>query len=222
MSTFRNKRPVISIDGTAGSGKGTLAKKLSKSISFDHLDTGLLYRYLSHLKLQKKLESFETQDLLKLSINISTIKRLNLRTELIGKESSIISGLKSVRSFLLIFQRSFADNPPSGEGSVIDGRDIGSVVVPNAEVKFFIDANLKLRAKRRLEEIKNLKNKTAASFKTILSQMRDRDNRDRKRSESPLIISKGSILIDTSQLTPDQVLKTALVHVKKILDNKTN
>lgn len=222
MSSFRNKRPVISIDGTAGSGKGTLAKKLSKSISFDHLDTGLLYRYLAHLKLQKKLFSLETHDLLKLSINYSTIKRLNLRTEMIGKESSIISSVKSVRSFLLIFQRSFADDPPSGEGSVIDGRDIGSVVIPNAEVKFFIDANLKLRAKRRLNEIKDLKHKTTDSLKTILSLMRDRDNRDRKRSESPLIIPRGSILIDTSELTPDQVLKKALMHVKKILDNKTN
>ena len=148
---FKNLKPVIAIDGTAGSGKGTLARKIARILNFDHLDTGKLYRYLAHLELK---ENKKILDIIKYQkkIDFSEINKLNLRTEEISNSASIIAKKKEVRDFLTEFQRNFSCFPPSGNGSVIDGRDIGSVIIPNAEVKFYVDANLEVRSKRRLKE----------------------------------------------------------------------
>ena len=143
---FQNKKPVIAIDGTAGSGKGTLAKKIAKVLNFDHLDTGLLYRILAYefLKLNKDLKMLKEINInLNIFLDKKKIKLMNLRSEEITKISSEIAKLKFVRQKLISLQRKFANNPPSGIGSVIDGRDITSVITPNAEIKFYIDADVK-------------------------------------------------------------------------------
>ena len=137
---FQNKKPVIAIDGTAGSGKGTLAKKIAKVLNFDHLDTGLLYRILAYefLKLNKDLKMLKEVNInLNIFIDKKKIKLMNLRSEEITKISSEIAKLKFVRQKLISLQRKFANNPPSGIGSVIDGRDITSIITPNAEIKFY-------------------------------------------------------------------------------------
>ena len=214
---FKNLKPVIAIDGTACSGKGTLAKKIAKALNFDHLDSGKLYRYLAYLELK---ENKKVKDILKQrdKINFSEINSLDLRTEEISNNASVLAKEKNVRNFLTKVQRNFACFPPKKNGSVIDGRDIGSIIIPNAEVKFYIDASSEVRAQRRLKEIK-LKNKTdILSYDEIYKQIITRDLRDKNRRESPLKKTKNSMLIDTSFLSPEEVLDTALIKITSILD----
>ena len=214
---FQNKKPVIAIDGTAGSGKGTLAKKIAKVLNFDHLDTGLLYRILAYefLKLNKDLKMLKEVNInLNIFIDKKKIKLMNLRSEEITKISSEIAKLKFVRQKLISLQRKFANNPPSGIGSVIDGRDISSVITPNAEVKFYIDADVKIRAERRLSQL----DLPGSCYDEILKDIIKRDFQDKRRKISPLIKTTDSQLIDTSKISESEVLIKAIEHIKKKTD----
>ena len=214
---FQNKKPVIAIDGTAGSGKGTLAKKIAKVLNFDHLDTGLLYRILAYefLKLNKNLEILREINIdLNILLDKKKIKLMNLRSEEITKISSEIAKLKFVRQKLISLQRKFANNPPSGIGSVIDGRDISSVITPNAEVKFYIDADVKIRAERRLSQL----DLPGSCYNEILKDLIKRDFQDKRRKISPLIKTTDSQLIDTSKISESEVLIKAIEHIKKKTD----
>lgn len=217
MTSFQNKRPVIAIDGTASSGKGTLAKKLSKSTGFDHLDSGLLYRVYAYefLKRRKDLSKVENVTIdfsMFNSLDKLTIK--NLRSEEVSKAASLIAKNTHVRKSLINIQRKIADHPKGGKGSVIDGRDITSVIIPKAEIKFYVDANIKVRAKRRQDQLK-MPNE---NFQEILVEMKKRDENDKKRKNSPLIKTKDSFFIDTSHISEDEVFKIALREVKKKID----
>ena len=214
---FQNKKPVIAIDGTAGSGKGTLAKKIAKVLNFDHLDTGLLYRILAYefLKLNKDLKMLKEVNInLNIFIDKKKIKLMNLRSEEITKISSEIAKLKFVRQKLISLQRKFANKPPSGIGSVIDGRDISSVITPNAEVKFYIDADVKIRAERRLSQL----DLPGSCYNEILKDLIKRDFQDKRRKISPLIKTTDSQLIDTSKISESEVLIKAIEHIKKKTD----
>ena len=214
---FQNKKPVIAIDGTAGSGKGTLAKKIAKVLNFDHLDTGLLYRILAYefLKLNKDLKMLKEVNInLNIFIDKKKIKLMNLRSEEITKISSEIAKLKFVRQKLISLQRKFANNPPSGIGSVIDGRDITSVITPNAEVKFYIDADVKIRAERRLSQL----DLPGSCYNEILKDLIKRDFQDKRRKISPLIKTTDSQFIDTSKINESEVLIKAIEHIKKKTD----
>ena len=217
MSIFKNKKPVVAIDGTAGSGKGTLAKNLSKIIDFDHLDSGVLYRILA-CKLLKSggLINSIVKDLLSLE-KFKEMKeefRLDLRSEEVTDLASKIAKKKKRWDFLISFQRNFADNPPSGNGSVIDGRDITSKIIPSAEVKIYVDADVKIRAKRRVKQMKlNIK-----SYKKVLESLIERDRNDKLRTESPLIKTFDSFLIDTTKIDEKTVLNIALEIVKEKID----
>ena len=214
---FQNKKPVIAIDGTAGSGKGTLAKKIAKVLNFDHMDTGLLYRILAYkfLKLNKDLKMLKEVNInLNIFIDKKKIKLMNLRSEEITKISSEIAKLKFVRQKLISLQRKFANNPPSGIGSVIDGRDITSVITPNAEVKFYIDADVKIRAERRLSQL----DLPGSCYNEILKDLIKRDFQDKRRKISPLIKTTDSQLIDTSKISESEVLIKAIEHIKKKTD----
>ena len=214
---FQNKKPVIAIDGTAGSGKGTLAKKIAKVLNFDHLDTGLLYRILAYefLKLNKDLKMLKEVNInLNIFIDKKKIKLMNLRYEEITKISSEIAKLKFVRQKLISLQRKFANNPPNGIGSVIDGRDITSVITPNAEVKFYIDADVRIRAERRLSQLDLPGN----CYSEILKDLIKRDFQDKRRKISPLIKTTDSQLIDTSKISESEVLVKAIEHIKKKTD----
>ena len=214
---FQNKKPVIAIDGTAGSGKGTLAKKIAKVLNFDHLDTGLLYRILAYefLKFNKDLKMLKEINIdLNIFLDKKKIKLMNLRSEEITKISSEIAKLKFVRQKLISLQRKFANNPPSGIGSVIDGRDITSVITPNAEVKFYIDADVKIRAERRLSQL----DLPRSCYNEILKDLIKRDFQDKRRKISPLIKTTDSQLIDTSKISESEVLIKAIEHIKKKTD----
>ena len=207
---FKNSKPVIAIDGTAGSGKGTLAKNLSKKLNFDHLDTGLLYRiYAYESKQSKVVKKVFDIDLDKFFNDKTKLKKL--RSEEISKIASQISKRKEVRKSLINFQRNFANNPPRGIGSVIDGRDIGTIIIPNAEVKFFVDAKVEIRASRRISQL----NLDDSEYEITLKNMKRRDIRDSTRKISPLIRAKDSYNIDTSRLQENEVLKIALDFIKK-------
>jgi cytidylate kinase len=208
LNTYKNIKPVIAIDGTAGSGKGTLAKKLSEELKFDHLDTGLLYRIYAY----ESINNEKNIDIKKWFKNENDFRKL--RTENISKVASRISKLKYVRDSLITLQRNFADYPPSGIGSVIDGRDIGTIIVPKAEIKFFVSADIEVRALRRVKQL----NLSSSSYKSTLKNMVDRDNQDSKRKISPLKKAKDSFFIDTSNLKEREVFEIAINYIKKNTD----
>lgn len=205
LKKFQNKKPVIAIDGTAASGKGTLSKRIAKILRFDHLDTGLLYRYVAYNRIMGEEEE---------NLDYKKLFSLDLTTEKVTKMSSEVAQETKTRLKLLNFQRSFADNPPSGKGSVIDGRDIGTVVIPMAEVKFYVDAKLEVRAQRRFLDYK-CKGKDV-KYEKILKTLEERDKRDKNRKNSPLIAHNKAILIDTTNKTPDECLNFVLKYSKAL------
>ena len=213
MNIFKNSKPVIAIDGTAGSGKGTLANNLSKKLNFDHLDTGLLYRIYAF----ESIEEGNRKQLTKINFNkwLTNNEKLDcLRSEKISKLASQISQSTEVRKSLVNFQRNFANNPPKGRGSIIDGRDIGTVIIPNAEVKFFIDANPEIRASRRNQQLKL----GSLEYSNTFENMRKRDILDSQRDISPLIPAVDSFKIDSSEINETQVLEIALKYIRKLTD----
>ena len=207
LNCFKNLKPVIAIDGTAGSGKGTLAKSLAIKLNFDHLDTGILYRIYAFETQNKKII-----DSINLSEWINNDKKLaRLRTDKISKIASKISQKKVVRSNLIKIQRDFANNPPGKNGSIIDGRDIGTVIIPKAEIKFFVDANVEIRALRRIKQL----NLNSDELQNTLKNIIERDKQDIEREISPLKKAKDSFIIDTSNINETEALAMALNHIKK-------
>ena len=204
---------MIAIDGTAGSGKGSLAISLSKKLNFDHLDTGLLYRIYAFESIKEGRKEIPT----KINFNkwfTNTVKLTGLRSEKISKLASQISQSNEVRKSLVNFQRNFANNPPKGKGSVIDGRDIGTIIVPNAEVKFFIDAEIEIRASRRIRQLRL----NSLEYSNTVENMRKRDIQDSKREVSPLRPAVDSFKIDTSKINETQVFELALKYIRKKTD----
>ena len=213
MNIFKNSKPVIAIDGTAGSGKGTLAISLSKKLNFDHLDTGLLYRIYAFESIKEGGKKQPT----KINFNewFRNTKKLGcLRSEKISKLASEISQSVEVRKLLVSYQRNFANNPPKGKGSIIDGRDIGTIIIPNAEVKLFIDADVKIRAYRRNKQLKL----GSSDYYNTVKNIKKRDTQDSERDISPLTPAVDSFKIDTSQINETQVLEIALKYIRNKID----
>ena len=211
----------IAIDGTAASGKGTLSYHLSKALKLPRLDTGLLYRKIAFLYI-KSTKLMPTQNIIDNSILKNILNNFNfndldpeiLKLDLYGNFASIIGKLDFVRNKLKILQIEFADNMTQKKGGcILDGRDIGTKILPNADFKFYVDAPLKVRAKRRFEQLYS--NDETIEFKDIIIDLKKRDFNDKSRKNSPLIVSKDSILLDTEFLNPQQVLKKALHYIKK-------
>ena len=208
----------IAIDGTAASGKGTLSELLSKALKLPRLDTGLLYRkvafkYIKLIPEQYTIDNAILKNILD-DFDLNDLDPENLKHDLYGNFASIIGKLDFVRDKLKILQIEFAENMTKQKGGcILDGRDIGTKILPNADFKFYIDAPLKIRAKRRFEQL-YLNNKSI-EFKNILFDLEKRDFNDKSRDNSPLIVSKDSILLNTEFLNPNQVLKKALCHIKK-------
>ena len=209
---------IIAVDGSAASGKGTLAKRLARHFDLAHLDTGSLYRALGLqlLKQGAKPENIDEIQVIRESqhLDLRLCDDPQIRTDEIASIASIIAPITAVRANLLKLQRDFAASPPHGKGAVLDGRDIGSVVLPDAPIKLFIDADLEVRADRRIKEL--LRAGQSAMFRDVLEDMRVRDQRDRERDVAPLRAVSDAKIIDTSDMDADQVFAAALDHITTV------
>ncbi len=208
----------IAIDSPAAAGAGTLAKALSNHYNLFYLDTGKIYRMIAYLKL--KFPKKFGQNFIKKKIKSLKVKDLMNKTLLsdeVGTEASLISKIKSTRKLVHSFQLNFAYNPPQKfNGSCLDGRDITYNIVPDADFKFFITANVKTRALRRYKELKSLNKKIL--YKEVLKSIKNRDKNDFNRKFSPLKKTKDSVLINTTNLSK----RACFLKIKKIIDRKIN
>ena len=207
--------PIITIDGTAAAGKGTLAKKISRLYNFAHLESGLLYRALAYqmIKTGAKPEDKLIMESAK-SMKFSDLKNPKLRDDEVAKTASIVAKNPKVRKLLVVFQRNFGKNPPkNAKGSVIDGRDIGTIVFPNTPYKIFITANLEKRAMRRHKELQE--RGIRSIYGDVLKDLKMRDMRDKKRKIAPLKMAKGAYLIDSSDMLIEDVFKKGISWLKE-------
>ena len=206
----------VAIDSPAAAGAGTLAKSISKYYNLLYLDTGKIYRLIALIKIRKKNKlnfKFLKKKIKKL--NLKNLQNKELLSDEVGNEASKISKNKNIRKLVHSFQVNYAYNPPKKfDGSCLDGRDITYKIVPDADFKFFVTANIRVRAKRRFSELKKLKKKI--SYSTVLKSIIKRDKSDYNRRISPLKKTKDSILINTSNLTK----RACFLKIKKIIDRK--
>ncbi len=206
----------IAIDSPAAAGAGTLAKLLSKHYNLFHLDTGKIYRFIAYLKI--KFPNKFSQNFLKSKIKSLKTKDLASKTLLsnnVSYEASLISKKKSIRKIVHSFQLNFAYNPPKKyKGSCLDGRDITYKIIPDADFKFYITANIKTRALRRFKELRKQNKKI--SYNEVLKSIKNRDKNDLNRKISPLKKTKDSLLINTTNLTK----RACFLKIKKIIDKK--
>ena len=206
----------VAIDSPAAAGAGTLAKAISKHYKLFYLDTGKIYRFIAFIKL-KHPKKFN-QNLIKSKIKSLKLKDLSNKSLLldeVGAEASIISKIKAIRKIVHSFQLNFAYNPPKKyKGSCLDGRDITYNIVPDADFKFYITANVKTRAIRRFQELKRLKKNI--TYHEVLKSIKKRDKNDLNRKISPLKKTKDSLLINTTKLTK----RACFLKIKKIIDRK--
>ena len=209
---------IIALDGPAASGKGTLARKLAEHFNLALLDTGALYRAVGWNVLRASGDPENETDALKAAAKLAEIDLKNpaLRGESIAAAASKVAGLPAVRQNLVEFQRHFAHNPPPGkDGTILDGRDIGTVICPDAPIKIFITADVETRAKRRFMEEFG-KDGSDENFSNILADLNARDERDMNRGTSPLKKAENAYLIDTSVSDIEAVFEAALAYVSSI------
>lgn len=205
---------VIAIDGPAAAGKGTLARRLAATLEYDYLDTGLIYRAVGRKVARAGNDPADTELAHRAALDLSPadLAADDLRGDDAAQAASKVAAIPEVRAALLDFQRKFASHPPGGKGAVLDGRDIGTVVCPQAQVKLFVTASLEKRAERRLKEL--LAKGQDAKEEVVLAEMRERDQRDSSRSVAPLVAANDALVLDTSELDADQVLTWAVEFVR--------
>lgn len=206
---------VIAVDGTAASGKGTLAKRIAQHFGFAHLDSGSLYRLTALAVLEGGGDPHRESDAVKgaRSMDLSRAGDPAIRSDVVGQAASQVASIPAVRRALLAFQRGFLEQPPGGSyGAVMDGRDIGTVICPNATAKLFVDARAEVRAHRRWLELKGLG--IDRDPQSLLEELRARDAADRGRPISPMRPADDADLLDTSDLDIDAALAAALALVK--------
>jgi CMP/dCMP kinase len=202
---------IIAIDGPAGSGKGTLGKRLAAHFGLRHLDTGLLYRAVAkalldggHAPTDKARAIAAAQ-----ALDADHFDELALKRYEVGEAASVVSAVPEVRAALFNFQQEFAGAPP---GAVLDGRDIGTVICPQADVKIFVTAAPEERARRRAQELRE--RGEAADERTILGDILRRDERDRSRAAAPLVQAPDAHLLDTTHLDIDAAFRAAVAIVE--------
>ena len=210
---------VIAVDGTAASGKGTLAKKLAIHFGFAHLDSGALYRLAAFSVLEAKGDPKNETDALKgaQTIDFNRAGDPAIRTDIVGKAASEVAAIPAVRQALLDFQQDFLARPPGGSpGAVMDGRDIGTVICPGATAKLYVDARLDIRARRRWAELKAMGIRRAEQ--DVVAELGARDAADKSRPIAPLKQAPDADLLDTSDLGIDAAFAAALALVSPKVD----
>ena len=218
---------IIAIDGPSGAGKSTLGKMLAKNLNLLYLDTGAMYRAVGLAVLENgvsfgdevkvveiaesaKIELVGEPENLRVFLNGKDVSA-EIRTNQVGQAASIVSGVSEVRKILVGHQRTLGES--SKNGAVLDGRDIGTVVFPNANVKFFLTAKPEARAQRRFQE--DLETGRTSTYEQTLAEINQRDERDVSREDSPLAIADDAVVIDTSELDLHEVFKQMLEIVRE-------
>jgi cytidylate kinase len=203
-------RPVIAIDGPAAAGKGTLARRLAAELGLPYLDTGLLYRAVARRVLDNAEDPADARaaERAALSLRPQDLDRSDLRAPAVDAASSAVAAVPAVRAALLAFQRDYA----AGRGAVLDGRDIGTVVFPEADVKLYVTASLGARAERRWRELQG--RGVPADLATVEREMRSRDERDSKRAAAPMQAAPDAQVLDTTSLDAEAAFATALAFVR--------
>ena len=207
---------IIAIDGPAAAGKGTLAKKLAEYFDLAYLDTGTLYRAVALMLLRHGVDPNNEEAAERASSNLDSnmLNDPGLRAESTGNAASIVAKMPQVRSNLLLFQRKFATNYPADkDGAILDGRDIGTVVCPGADIKLYVTASPEVRAERRMAEMEG--QLIAHSKASILADVKKRDERDINRENAPLRPAENAHLLDTSKLDIDAVFLRAVELVRQ-------
>jgi CMP/dCMP kinase len=204
---------IIAIDGPAASGKGTLGKRLATHFGLRHLDTGLIYRAVAKALVDAgdPLDDVARAVAAAKSLDPSGFDEKVLKSHAVGEAASIVSALPEVRTALLAFQRDFGRAPP---GAVLDGRDIGTVIFPDAEVKIYVDATAEVRARRRAAEIAGAGG--TVSEAEVLADIRRRDERDTQRAAAPLKPAPDAHLLDTTHLDIDAAFRAAIDIVEAV------
>ena len=206
---------IVAIDGPAAAGKGTLARRLAEAFNLAYLDTGSLYRATGVATLRAGGDPAVEADAVKAAkaLDTTTFSPADLRTEQAGTAASQVAFIPAVRAALLDFQRNFAKNPPPGSsGAVLDGRDIGTVVCPDADAKLFITASLEARVQRRVKELRD-KGETVIESR-VFADMQARDARDQGRGVAPLKPADDAFVLDTSGLDAQGALAAAKAYIE--------
>ena len=205
---------IIAMDGTVASGKGTLARRLAGFYGLQHLDTGVLYRAVGMAALRTGTSFADEPALgdIAASLDLSEFDESDLRSAEAGQAASKVAVLPQVRAALLDFQRAFARQKG---GAILDGRDIGTVVCPEANVKFWVDADIRVRAERRWKEL--VGRGDTLTFDDVLADLKARDDRDRNRSVAPMTQAADAHLLDTTELSIDAAVEKA----RSIIDAAT-
>ena len=203
---------IIAIDGTLASGKGTIARRLSDLFALPHMDTGRLYRATGVAAMNAGADLTDAKAVAEIASKLepSLFSEAELRTAQAGVAASKVAVLPEVRAALLELQRNFAHQPA---GAILDGRDIGTVVCPEADVKLWVDADVEVRAQRRHVELKAAGD--TITLDELTAQLRERDERDRNRKDAPMVAAADAILIDTTDLTIDAAVDKARAAVEK-------
>ena len=204
---------IIAIDGPAASGKGTLGRRLSQELALPHLDTGLTYRAVAHELLRGDLPLDDERVAVEaaLRVDLAKLDRATLSDHAVGNAASKVAAMPAVRRTLVELQRDFAASPP---GAVLDGRDIGTVVCPDADVKLYVTASPEERAKRRWKEMQD--KGQDADYQEILDDIAARDARDMGREDSPLRPADDAHLLDTSQMDIETAFQRAMTFVEMV------
>jgi CMP/dCMP kinase len=227
-ATIMTSLPVIAIDGNAASGKGALARSLAKTLDFAHMDTGVLYRLVALRMLENgcagddENSAIEFARMMRRTFDYRHVTPTALKTDEVSQMTAQTSAFPAVRAEVLELQRGFIKNPPdlpgggAAKGTVLDGRDIGTVVCPDAALKFFVTAAAEIRAFRRFRELEL--NGFIGTYEAVLEEMHKRDARDAARTTAPMIAASDAVILDTTRLSAPEVLAAALAHAKEKLE----